>query len=144
MNVLIAVDDSQESLDAAHFAYRCFGTDADYLVVSVGQEQIAPLPVTPMGGIPPYRVMEQERAAVHARARAAAAAAQSELPEGTPTEIEVELGPIGATICDVAVETSADVIVIGSHDRGIWDRLFHTSVGRYLIDHAPCAVLTVR
>jgi nucleotide-binding universal stress UspA family protein len=112
--------------------------------VSVGQEHIQALPVTPMGGIPPYRLMEQERAALRDRASAAAAAAQSELPAGTTAEVDVDLGPVGATICDVASEISSDVIVIGSHDRGIWDRLFHASVGRYLIEHAPCAVLVVR
>jgi nucleotide-binding universal stress UspA family protein len=144
MKVLIAVDDSQESLDAAHFAYRCFGSDSDYLVVSVGQEQISRLPVTPMGGVPPYRVMERERTALYDHARATALAAQSELPEGTPAEADVALGPIGATICAVADEAHSDVIVIGSHDRGIWTRLFHASVSRYLIDNAPCPVLIVR
>lgn len=141
-NILIAVDDSEESLDAVHFAYRCFGGEANYLVVSVGENPTLLLPAGPMGIAPPYRLMEAERAAIQARARTAAATARSELP--VDAEIEVLAGPIGATICDVATETDADVIVIGSHDRNIWERLFAPSVGRYIIDHAPCAVLTVK
>lgn len=53
------------------------------------------------------------------------------------------MGHIGESLCRAATEHKSDVIVIGSHDKSVWQRLFDPSVGRYLIDNAPCAVLVV-
>jgi len=54
------------------------------------------------------------------------------------------VGHAGKDLCRIATEHAVDVVVIGSHEKSAWDRLLDPSVGRYLIDHAPCPVVVVR
>ncbi len=61
-------------------------------------------------------------------------------------------GEIGRTVCDAAVETKADLVVIASQDRRPLvakalvdlDRLLGSSVSDYIRVHAPAPVLLVR
>lgn len=142
MNVLIAVDDTAESRHAVDTAYGFFGPDATYSVLSVGDR--APIFVGGYGAVamPTAADMNMQLEAAQAAAEHAATEAAERLPEGVDTDVET--GAPGATICEHAAEHDADVIVIGTHDRSFWDRLFDPSVGRYVIDHAPCPVLVVR
>jgi nucleotide-binding universal stress UspA family protein len=142
MNVLIAVDDTAESLHAVDTAYRFFGPDADYSVLSVGDRAPVFVGGYGAGGMPTAGDLTVQLEAAQAAAEHAAKDAAGRLPGGADTD--VESGRAGATICDHATENRSDVIVIGTHDRNFWDRLFSPSVGRYVIDHAPCPVLVVR
>jgi universal stress protein A len=75
-------------------------------------------------------------------AEAALAEAQTVLPaDAMETTI---MGQTGTAICNLAREHRIDLIVIGSHDKSFWHRLVDPSIGRYLIENAPCAVLVVR
>lgn len=58
--------------------------------------------------------------------------------------IETRIGHAGTALCDAASEADIDAIVIGSHDKNAWERLLQPSIGRYLIDNAPCPVIVVR
>ncbi len=49
----------------------------------------------------------------------------------------------GAAIVTVGAEISADLIVMGTHGRGGWDRLVLGSTAEYVLRRAPCPVLTV-
>lgn len=142
MHVLIAVDDSHESREAARVAYRWFGADADYRLVSVGDRP--PIFIGGFGAnaMPSALDVEEQLDAAFAAADEAIAEAAAALP--TDAETGVETGHAGRAICDHAEEHGCDVIVVGSHDRSVWERLFHPSVGRYVVDHAPCPVLVVR
>lgn len=142
MNVLIAVDDSPESRHAVDTAYRFFGPDAAYSVLSVGERPPIYAGGYGAGAMPTAADLTIQLDAAHEAAAAAAAKASEHLPSGA--EVDVEDGRVGATICAFAAEHQSDVIVIGSHDRTFWDRLFGPSVGRHVIDHAPCPVLVVR
>ncbi len=142
MDVLIAVDDSNESREAVAAAYRFFGSDASYSLISVGER-----PTVFVGGygaaaMPTAADLEMQLDAVQRTAEHAVSSAQAHLPEGA--QIDVEVGDPARTICDFASEQKSDVVVIGSHDRHFWERIFDPSVSRYLIDHAPCPVLVVR
>lgn len=142
MDVLIAVDDSKESREAVAAAYRFFGAEATYSLISVGAR-----PTVFVGGygaavMPTAADLEMQLDAVERTADHAVSTAQADLPAGA--QIDVEVGDPARTICEYAVEHTSDVIVIGSHDRHFWERIFDPSVGRYLIDHAPCPVLVVR
>lgn len=140
--ILIAVDDTDESIDALHAAYGLFGTGPDYLVTSIGQMPTMAYPMTPTGGIPMYIDFAEVAESVKEGATAAAVEAAENL--GADAAIEVDTGPAGEAICRIAEESGASVIVIGSHDRSIWARLFEPSVGKYVVDNAPCPVLVVR
>jgi nucleotide-binding universal stress UspA family protein len=145
--VLIAVDGSVESTDAARVAYELFGSSAEYLVVTVADSGatltgMMPLADASLAGayVPPEIAQEAiDQAMKEAREAAAGAAAEV---RGTETIIEV--GDAGETIVRLAEEHDADLIVVGSHHRNWLSRLVAPSVRNHLVEHAPCPVLVVR
>jgi universal stress protein E len=142
MKVLIAVDDSPESRHAVDIAYRFFGADADYGVLSVGERAPIYIGGYGAGAMPTAADLHDQIDAAHDVAVAAVTKASEHLPSGIETDVAE--GRPGFVICTFAAEHRSDVIVIGSHERGWWDRLFDPSVSRHLIEHAPCPVLVVR
>ncbi len=142
LKVLIAVDDTDESMDAARAAYDLFGPAPDYLVTSIGRMPTMTYPMTPAGGMPMYVALGPATDNLRERATATAIEAAENLD--VDAAIEVDTGPVGAAVCRIAEESGASIIVIGSHNRSIWARLFQPSVGKYVVDNAPCPVLVVR
>lgn len=158
--VLIAVDETEESVRVAEVAHRLFG-DADYLAVSVADVRLDPgampywgpawrvaYPV-PYGMVWPYRSgaddapsdRSPEEAAVDAaEGDARAAAEKSGLPG---VETLAEFGDPAQAILRAAEDREVDVIVLGTHQRGWFDRLLRPSVSRAVIDQASIPVLVV-
>jgi nucleotide-binding universal stress UspA family protein len=174
--VLIAVDDSDYSVNAAKVAYALFGDTASYIVVNVAEQ-------SPMmwGGDSlvwgvGYPIVMAPSGVVHAVPASAAAAEETKEPGAPGSEPEVavlDAAPIDAAIqvaLDVATEADlpnpqvvgeaggdaaeaiiaaahhhqADVIVIGSHERGWFDRLFIPSVAGNVVKDADIPVLIAR
>ena len=141
MNVLIAVDETAESLHAVTVARHLFGDDASYTVVSIGAPSRHVVALDPIGGTT-YDVdtiaapdpAEPVRVAEHAANVGGLAAA----------DIAGEIGQPGPQLCQLALDRSADVIVVGSHERGFLSRLLDPPVQTYLLHHAPCPVLVAR
>jgi nucleotide-binding universal stress UspA family protein len=57
---------------------------------------------------------------------------------------ETLLGPPQQMILDEAENWGADLIVIGSHGYGFWDRLLLGSVSQAVASHAKCSVEIVK
>ena len=151
LEVLVAVDETEASVDAVHTAYRVFGDRAHYTVVSIGNPPLPVMPVSPLGVEAPMvelYAIEAEESDAARRAAATARSAAAELDPGSGPDLEVEVtaevGEPGRRVCELAESRGSDVIVIGSHDRSIFDRLLRTSVGSFIVKHAPCSVLVVR
>jgi len=53
-------------------------------------------------------------------------------------------GDAGEAIVDAAEAESADLIVVGTHERGAVGRLFLGSVSDHVVRHARCPVMVVR
>lgn len=53
-------------------------------------------------------------------------------------------GAPGPTICAYAGETDVDLIMVHADGSGLLMRAIVGSVSRYIVDHAPCAVLVAR
>jgi nucleotide-binding universal stress UspA family protein len=53
-------------------------------------------------------------------------------------------GDAGESIVEAAEAESADLIVVGTHDRGAVGRLFLGSVSDHVVRHARCPVMVVR
>ena len=53
-------------------------------------------------------------------------------------------GPPGPAICRWAEVTGAGLLVVASRHPGRWGMSVIGPVTRYLVDHAPCAILVVR
>ncbi|HMS42083.1 MAG TPA: universal stress protein [Pyrinomonadaceae bacterium] len=47
-------------------------------------------------------------------------------------------------IVEEAEKWGADLIVVGSHGYGFWERMFVGSVSNAVVHHAPCSVMVVR
>jgi len=134
--VLLATDLSETSARAADEAIRLAAdTDAQLVVLSVIDPGRLRLP----GGTFLRRV-DQERAridtAVQAlvrRARAAGARATFLVWEGDPAE----------AIVAASESENIDLIVLGSHGRGLLGRLVLGSISAQVSEHARCRVLVV-
>ncbi|MFO0548341.1 MAG: universal stress protein [Polyangiaceae bacterium] len=71
----------------------------------------------------------------------------AKLAANVPNEVsytmETRVGPPWGTICEVAKELKADLIVIGSHGYGAVDRVIGTTAAK-VVNHAACSVLVAR
>ena len=56
----------------------------------------------------------------------------------------VLIGSPEREIVEEAEKWGADLIVVGSHGYGFWERMFLGSVSNAVVHHAPCSVLVVR
>ncbi|EDX83594.1 universal stress protein family, putative [Synechococcus sp. PCC 7335] len=63
---------------------------------------------------------------------------------GIQATIHQEIGDPGKTICQVAKEEDADLIIVGSHGRKGIGELLMGSVSSYVVHRAPCSVFVVR
>lgn len=141
--VLIAVDETDASLEALNTAYEVFGRESNYSVLSLGDESTSALPSTALGGLAQIvlngvnsMVDEGDDAGEDLVAEAASAIDANTL-------VEPPVGSAGVAICRVAQEQRSDVIVLGSHERSFWEKLFEPSLDDYVVDHAPCPVMVV-
>jgi len=62
---------------------------------------------------------------------------------GVDTEVDAHIGTPWRTICQVAEDRKADLIVIGTHGHTVLDTLLGTTAAR-VVNHATCSVLVVR
>lgn len=165
--VLIAVDQTEQSVAAARTAHKLFGHEADYMVISVATDAPVYWGDDPIGAGRAYPLVVPP---VGAGMVAAMPLAVRTEPEGVraddvPRPVDVasqqaehvvaEAGvhdakPLGDTgdpaeaIIAAARDNNADVIVVGSHDRGWLERLFTSSVGEKVVRKADTPVLVVR
>jgi nucleotide-binding universal stress UspA family protein len=69
--------------------------------------------------------------------------AQQRLPEGLEIQPMLYEGDPARQIVSAAKDWRADLIVIGTHGRGVLGRLLLGSTAESVVRHAPCPVLTV-
>lgn len=155
--VLVAVDHTEGSVRAAETAHRLFGDDAEYLAVNVTNVvDLAAIPwygagwgapyAAPYGAVWAYRgdltadpdgIADGEDVAA---ANARAVADQSGLPDAVAVGEE---GDPAAAVLRAAEERGVDVIVVGTEERGWFDRLLRPSVSKEIVSHAHLPVLVV-
>jgi nucleotide-binding universal stress UspA family protein len=70
-------------------------------------------------------------------------ACASGVPKDMLAEVRVEVGVPWQSACSVAKAMHAELIVIGSHGHGAFDRLLGTTAAK-VVNHAECSVLVVR
>jgi nucleotide-binding universal stress UspA family protein len=149
--ILLAVDETPESIEAVRRARSLFGPDATYLAVSVADQPVPWFP-TPLvwGGVYPYvpydpvpgpDVVSSAGEAIGDRARETAhqVAAQA----GVAAAAVGDVGDPVAAILRAADDHAADAIVVGSSDKGWWRRLVEGSVSDDVVRSATQPVLVV-
>jgi nucleotide-binding universal stress UspA family protein len=169
--VLIAVDETEASVHAAELAHQLFGDEADYSAVSVADVALDPGTVpwfgsawgatypVPYGAVWPLPGMVRSEDPSEPRPlddgrdepadtamRAAADTARDVVEQSGLTSAEPvgELGDPADAILRAAEERDADVIVVGSHDRGWFDRLLNGSVEDDLLKRSDIPILVAR
>lgn len=148
MKILIAVDDDSESRDAILFASRILPDEAQVIVVNVTQYAVTPfgtLGSTTLGVDGQLMVAPEVHEELARQAREQAERTVHSASELLPgAEERVVTGDAGPRICELAEEEGADLVVLGTHDRSGWSRLWFGSVSDHVVHHAPCPVLVVR
>ncbi len=143
MKIFVAIDTTPESADVAKTAVSMFGDGHHYDMVSIA-EYATPDSAGAVGTAREILRLRDDMAgdAIDLATRTAEEAASDMLPDDV--EVVAGLGSAGPSICRLAGDLGSDVIVLGSHDRSIWARIFHMSIGKYVVEHAPCSVLVVK
>lgn len=145
MKVLVAIDGSKYSQEAIDACQSFVKPNDEVEVVSV----VAPhYPV----GAEPFnvsadfyaRLMEEDMK----QAKELLANTESKAREKLPPEVRLTTrllnGVPSQEIVDEAKASDADLIIVGSHGYGFWQRAWLGSVSDAVVHHAPCSVLVVK
>ncbi len=136
--IVVGLDSSPRAPGVLTAASKLAGaTGAKLLVLrSVG----LPTDLPPeMYGLSPDAVPER---LAEASRKELQALAQTHAP-GVEVEIDAHIGTPWRTLCSVAAERKADLIIIGTHGHTVLDSLLGTTAAR-VVNHAHCSVLVVR
>jgi nucleotide-binding universal stress UspA family protein len=149
--VLVAVDDSDKSVEAARCAYEIFGSGANFFVINVHPPDgaWAPAVVMQWGGLNPYPLsssdplVRDELAACRHADQACKTARSVAAEAGMPATVEGRIGDPARVILNAAEMHHADVIVAGANDKSWWRRLLEPSVAEALVRESRTPVLIV-
>lgn len=158
-NVLMAIDESQESKRAAEIAVACFGPEAHYLVIYVDEKYPLGGPMwgsgIGWGGVYAYPVMYHDSYRAEA-GETGDASMDVGTVEGAQAEAErlaAELGVVAEPVGDVGDPATAivkaarqhgvDVIVVGAHNRNWFSKLFAGSTSDDVLNDANVPVFVV-
>lgn len=161
MKVLIAIDDFREGEQIAATAHRLFGAEPEYLVMNVAQEEqpvgvgwsgmgwgaayplALPLPVVPVAETG-ENVWSDAMSTAKERAAERAGQVVEAAHLGAATEALGEVGDPATAIARAAEDNSVDVVVVGSHERSWFGRLFTSDVAGDVLRDSRRPVLVVR
>lgn len=146
MHALIATDGSEVSIEAARRGVEMLKPDRVTLVT------VADTSITEDSGAGGFEgnllsveESQEARGAILDTGKAELDDTRSALGVD-PSIVELKLleGSAGPAICAAAEETEADVVVVGSHGRGWFQRLVIGSISEYVARHCMAPVLIVR
>jgi nucleotide-binding universal stress UspA family protein len=153
--ILIAVGDSPEVekiLEAGLILAEKFGAEISILhVLILVQNSFEPVANPFMGGTYPLmndlaiaqyqqELKDRERVGME-RLQSYAGRAKD---RNIKTDIFQNIGDPGKTICELAKDSMADLIVMGRNQKSILSEIFLGSTSNYVLHHAPCSVMTIQ
>lgn len=148
MKILIATDGSEFSRQAVEECCKFISTKkhTDIKIISA-VERVTPMAAEPFGASNEYYM--QVESDLRKQAKEAVADAEKIVNDKLSDEnvfisTEVFTGNVKQAIVDEAKKFEADLIVVGSHGYGFFERMLLGSVSSYVVHHAPCSVLVVR
>jgi nucleotide-binding universal stress UspA family protein len=150
MKILIATDGSDYSKAAIEKCCLVIAKPEETSVKIVSAAQVMrsvatePLPFPLSGGY-----IEQADTALREQAMSHVTEAKEMISQkfsdsDLSISTEVLNGSAGKAIVEAAEVWEADLIVVGSHGYGFWNRVLVGSVSQAVVHHAPCSVMIVR
>jgi nucleotide-binding universal stress UspA family protein len=146
MKVLIATDGSEFSTAAIEMYCDLFSGAGDEIKVLAVVEPVTHIVGAPFGVVDDFynRFIEESRAEAAVHLENARNTIAGRIPNVGEIQTEIEVGTPARSIVEAAAEWGAGLIVMGSHGRGFWQRMYLGSVSNSVTHHAPCSVLIVR
>ncbi len=143
MKILIATDGSSYSQKAIAECCRMFAEKSDLQIKIVSTYEVM-VPLDAFATTAQFNDDRNQAAQNQAEKFIAEAAemVKKSLPEAEITTVMTMDFP-ERFIVEEAKNWKADLIVVGSHGRGFWERLTLGSVSNAVVHHAPCSVLVV-
>ncbi len=145
MKVMVATDGTGVAVDAAKVALTLLRDGAEILLVTVIQDYEDPLAMA--GGFEGPLVTPEEAEADYRRQLVEGESVLEQTKRALGRDVDVRLVPTDTdpshAIVAIANELHPDVIVLGSEEKGFFQRLVEGSVSDYVVRHAPCPVLVV-
>jgi nucleotide-binding universal stress UspA family protein len=153
--ILIAVGDSPEVakvLETGLTLAEKFGAEISILhVIVLFQNSFEPIANPFMSGSYPLMndlVMAQYQKELKDRENLGMERLQDYAKQAGDRHIKAEiyqsLGDPGRTICELAKNNLADLIVIGRNQKSVLSEIFLGSTSNYVLHHASCSVMTIQ
>lgn len=150
VKILVATDGSDYSRAAIEKCCRIIAKPEETSVKIVSAVQVIlsvatePLPLPLSGGY-----IQQADTAIRKQAMSHLTEAKEMISRQFPDSdlnilTEVLNGSAGKAIVEAAQDWGADLIVVGSHGYGFWNRVLVGSVSMAVVHHALCSVMVVR
>lgn len=146
MKIVLGVDGSRQALSGVKWVAGLALSDSDEIIVAAIAQQ--PVVFGALGYIHSpitQRSMDAAWIEVRRAARESADTAAAELT-GLPCKVQmlVRDGHPGDALARIAEEATADLIAVGSHGKGMLERVLLGSVSEWLLQTMPTAVLVAR
>ena len=147
MKVLLATEGSDFSKAAIEKCCSMFDDEPDTELRVITAAKPAMIPAEPFALSAEY--IAEVDAEMLRQAEETAANAEATIRKRIPSigqklTSSVSTGAPAQVIVDEAEKWGADLIVVGSHGYGFWQRALLGSVSNAVLHHAPCSVLVVR
>lgn len=148
MKILLSTDGSEFSDVAIKFCYNIVAEPKNTSIKILSAiERPAPMVAEPFAVSTDYFNDIEQILREQARILTEKAKAEVTLlfPNGLlDLTADVVIGSPQRVIVEMAQEWQADLIIVGSHGYGFWNRTMLGSVSNSVLHHAPCSVLVVR
>jgi len=148
MRILLGTDGSDDAIAAASTALGLLAAADEVVVVCIVEPPsvaTAGLESGFAGGVAAPELVDEAWAAAKSDAAAMLERTVAALESTSAAVVSLaEAGSPGPTLCRLATERHADVVVVGSRGRGALKRALLGSVSSHVVHNAPCAVLVVR
>lgn len=147
MKILLAVDGSKYALAAALKCCEIVAFDKASKVKIVSSAEISDSVGTEPFGVSSefyLSLNEQLKNAAENFVEDTKKLIEKKVGDGIEIETEVLKGSPKATLVEEAKNWGAELVVVGSHGYGFFERLMIGSVSDAVLHHAPCSVLVVK
>ena len=147
MKVLLATEGSEFSKAAIEKCCRMFAESVNTEIRIISAVEPTILPIEPFAVSADY--IREINTAAHKQAGEVVSQAETEIHGlfpmlGVSLTTKVATGAPEQVIVEEAESWGADLIIVGSHGYGLWQRTLLGSVSDRVAHHAPCSVLIVR